>query len=63
MGDYMKCAFCGSPCHPLEGDYEAPLAKNSERKAWMHPLCHSQYLQDRWSDEIDRRLDNTPATG
>ncbi len=58
----MKCGFCGLPCRPEEGDVEVPVP-NDLKTMWVHKVCHMQFLSDRWSDEVDRRLDNTVATG
>ena len=58
----MKCGFCGSPCHPEQGDEEVPVP-NNKKMMWVHKMCHTQFLADRWSDEVDRRIDNTAATG
>ena len=41
---------------------EVPVPNNA-KTMWVHKVCHAQYLEDRWSDEIDRRLDSTVATG
>ena len=48
----MRCNYCDHPVYPPD-----------EGGRDNHALCEMQGVEDRWSEEIDRRLDNTPATG
>ncbi len=48
----MRCKYCDHPVYPPDEDGRD-----------NHVQCEMQGVEDRWSDEIDRRLESTPATG
>ena len=48
----MRCKYCDHPVYPPDEDGRD-----------NHVQCEMQGVEDRWSDEIARRLESTPATG
>lgn len=48
----MRCKYCDHPVYPPD-----------EGGRDNHVECETSMVEARWSDEIDRRLENTPATG